>query len=348
MSPPKNKRATKTEELPNQLHLPLDGKADLSPATQIRSVSRAFRITFNDIGGKRQLDDSQKLQVSSGFDANMDRLDLSKKLVNAKHPAIKKKNAAKSEILACFKSRTLPYPEAGIRLLPIRSKASEEQLAEVDSFTTRIRELIENYYSAVADLQNEWTSVVNQARNELGTLFNANDYPTNVVDLLTCHFEPVNVELPDYYKHVSPAEYKAACDQLNRKFEEAAEMQREFVAKMLSNSVEQLVKSVTGFRKGEQRSFQNSVVTNLFAAFDEFREKTKVYGIGGRELEDTVERIRALLTTDSRSNKLRAVDVPDELRRDEQFSNRVTSGLQELTSHLATQTRSRRTRFLMR
>lgn len=233
-----------------------------------------------------------------GIEVSKDQLKLSK-LLYAKHPATRAKNVAKNRVKSLFDSLTLPFPERSVRLFPVHSEDPDEQNEEVEEFIRTIRRSIVDYDYAVRELQRAWPGILQCAQARLGDFFDPSDYPSakSLPALLTVSFEPFNVELPNYYKAVSPEEYKRATAMLAARFEKAALMQEQHITAAFAMALDQMVESLAGYQDGKQKSFRNSVVEHVFVAFKEFREKTQKYGIlQGTELERQFENVMQVMT----------------------------------------------------
>lgn len=284
---------------------------------KIQSVGRGFRLAFNDLGQQRKLRDHQTSQLLENISVDKRQLKLARVLYDSSHPAIKAKNKARAAVNDLFKASTIPYPEQGIRLFPVRGDELEDQVAEVEAFIKSMRDAIAEFDSAVEKLQSSWPSVVAKSREKLGDLFVASDYPSaeQLGDYLRISLEPYSVELPNYFQHVSPEEYQRAVNNMNDKFEDAARMQEDYIVQAFQSSMAQMVSSVSGYNDGKQKRFANSVVTNVFTAIDKFRDSVNRFGIlKGTALEDEFEKLHKVMTTGAAN----ADNLP-ELLRDSQY-----------------------------
>ncbi len=108
-----------------------------------------MKLSFKWFGVRRTLRRSTKevsrrtLCAESGF------LSTGKKLIDTSHPAYKKVSQVRSQALQYFRLRSLPFPEAGIRL--IRNRDLEE-------LSQRMNEYREELVSAVANCSSSFGS----------------------------------------------------------------------------------------------------------------------------------------------------------------------------------------------
>lgn len=283
----------------------------------IQSVGRGFRLAFHDLGQQRKLRDHQTSQLLENVAVDKRQLKLARVLYDSSHPAIKAKNKARADVNDLFKASTIPYPEQGVRLFPVRAEEIEGQVAEVEAFIKSIRASIADFDKSVEKLQASWPSVVSKSREKLGDLFVASDYPSaeNLGAYLRVSLEPYSVELPNYFQHVSPDEYQRAVANMNDKFEDAARMQEDYIVQAFQSSMAQMVSSVSGYNDGKQKRFANSVVTNVFAAIDKFKDSVNRFGVlKGTALEDEFEKLHKVMTAGAGT-----VDNLPGLLRDSQY-----------------------------
>jgi hypothetical protein len=79
--------------------------------------------------------------------------------------------AVRSEASSYWRTVTLPFPEAGIRLLPQNS---------LSMFASTMHTYRERLQEAARELGGQDDQIKSEAERRLGTLFNASDYPTTL------------------------------------------------------------------------------------------------------------------------------------------------------------------------
>ncbi len=334
--------ATKTKGPEKKSSKPAPGQTTLqesdttsSPGDRIRDVAHGFRLSFQGLSRTRTVKAAIQKEIADEYDADADALRTIKKLIPAGHPSVKKLSEATGKINDYFSSRTLPFPENGVRLFPARSLVEAERAKEVETFLDELQKLIGDYYAAAAELDKDWPSVLAQAQREQGQLFDADDYPKSVKETLQCRVYPYNVDIPNYYAKMSTRHYREAQHMLKARFAEAAKMQEQVVAKAMSDAVAQLAESVGGFHSGQQKTFKNSVVENVLAALKEFDEKARNFGIGGDEMAREFDKLHKVLLTDGTGRTIRERDVADELRRDKELAVSVTKQIAAMGEKIA-------------
>ncbi len=78
----------------------------------------AVRVSLSWLGVRKSLTVDQKNQTADTFGAEGAYLSAGKKLIDMKHPSFKAVTAVKNKAIGFWKSLTLPYPDAGGRLIP--------------------------------------------------------------------------------------------------------------------------------------------------------------------------------------------------------------------------------------
>ena len=92
-------------------------------ATQrLRTTMAAVKLSFTWLGVRRTLAPEQRTTAARAFHADRELLSASKFILDTKNPAYRAVAAVRSEASGYWRTVTLPFPEAGIRLLPQNSQ----------------------------------------------------------------------------------------------------------------------------------------------------------------------------------------------------------------------------------
>ncbi|MFH5806947.1 hypothetical protein ACG2DA_23135, partial [Alienimonas sp. DA493] len=114
-----------------------------NPAERLRGDAAAVRLHVSWPGLRRTLSAEQKEDAASPFDAESGSLSASKKLLDTKHPALRAAARVRHAAVSHWKSASLPYPEAGVRLLP---------RTDLPAFERRMTELQAELADAAAEV----------------------------------------------------------------------------------------------------------------------------------------------------------------------------------------------------
>ena len=289
---PRKKVKKKSKQLDQKLKAAKEKKATgVSPESRIQSATRGFKLGWGSLPHSKKLSEQQSSKMMQDVRAKADMIKRSKALFD-KNPFITAANRAKAKVMARFNSATFPFPEKGVRLFMLETKDIDYKnlsideidklhAAQIDIFTEEIRGLMAEYQEAVLELQENWPGVLADAKEALQEFYDEKDYPLaeEVPKRLYANLRPYNTELPREYGFVSPAERQQALQAYESQFKEAVRLQEEFVTELMRDAIDQMIESVTNFGEGKQKRFTNSVVENVFNAFEEFKTKTVRYGI---------------------------------------------------------------------
>ena len=106
------------------LCLAFHGRAGVtcSAAQRLRTTMAAVKLAFTWLGVRKTLAPEQRTTAARAFQADRDLLSASKFILDLKHPAYRAGAAVGSDASGYWRTVTLPFPEAGIRLLPQNSQ----------------------------------------------------------------------------------------------------------------------------------------------------------------------------------------------------------------------------------
>src|SRR3984957_18295153 len=88
-----------------------------SAPQRLRRTAAAVRVSLHWWGVHRRLSTQQKEEVSAGYAADARFLTAGKKIIDTRHEAFRKLSSIKSRLQTYWRGLTLPFVEAGIRLI---------------------------------------------------------------------------------------------------------------------------------------------------------------------------------------------------------------------------------------
>ena len=166
-----------------------------SPAQQLRTTMAGVRLSISWLGTRKSLNRAQKSQAADSFGADDNYVSAAKKLLDTSHPAFKAVTAVRHRIVSLFKGMSLPYPEPGIRLI---------RQDDIAVFNVHMQTLKAELEEAVAKLDEQYTELRSAARDRLGSLYDASDYPESLDGLFDVQWDFPAFEPPDYLRQLSP------------------------------------------------------------------------------------------------------------------------------------------------
>lgn len=254
----------------------------VTPSDRLRTTMAAARLSFTWLGVRKSLTSVQKNLAADSFGAEGKFLSAGKKLLDTTHPAFKAVTAIRGRAVAYWKGVSLPYPEAGIRLI------RQSSIAEFDQQVAEFRDELDD---AVGELDRHYDDLRSVARDRLGDLFDISDYPASLIGTFAIEHDYPSVEPPNYLRQLSPELYEQECRRVQSRFDEAVQLAETAFTEELSKLVEHLSERLSG-GDGRPKVFRDSVVENLTAFFDRFRD-LNVHS--SEQLDDLVSRAQHVL-----------------------------------------------------
>jgi hypothetical protein len=233
-----------------------------TPAQRLQTTMAAVRLTLRWFGVRKTLTPQQKNQAAESFGAEGEFLSARKKLLDTRHPVYKEVTAVRGRVTALWKRMSLPYPEAGLRLI---------RQDQIEEFNEQILQLRTDLEQAVARLGEHFTELKAAAQQRLGDLYNAADYPLSLEGLFAIDWDFPSIEPPDYLRQLSPALYEQERARVRARFEEAVQLAEEAFTSEFAKLISHLSERLNGTQDGEKKVFRDSAVTNLVEFFERFR-----------------------------------------------------------------------------
>jgi hypothetical protein len=233
-------------------------------AQRLRTTMAAVRVAFTWFGVSKSLTPEQRATAALAFDAEGQFLSATKKLVDTKAPTYRAVTAVRGKIESFWKSQSLPFPEPGVRL--IRQGEAEAFARQMDDYRVELAD-------AVAELDRHFGDLKRAARERLGSLYNAADYPETLEGLFAVTYDFPSVEPPGYLVALSPQLYEQEQARVSSRFEEAVRLAEEAFLAEFARLVAHLTERISGTGDdGTPKVFRDSAIGNLIAFFDRFRE----------------------------------------------------------------------------
>jgi hypothetical protein len=222
----------------------------------------AVKLSFTWLGVRKTLAPEQRTTAARAFHADRELLSASKLILDTKNPAYRAVAAVRSEASSYWRTVTLPFPEAGIRLLPQNS---------LGLFANTMQTYRERLQEAARELAAQYDTIKSEAERRLGTLFNASDYPQTLDGLFDMEWSVVPIEPPNYLVALSPDLFRQEQARVRERFESAVELAERAFATELQRLTAHLAERLTGLHDGQPKVFRDSAVENLREFFERFR-----------------------------------------------------------------------------
>jgi hypothetical protein len=253
-----------------------------TPAERLRRTAAAVRVHFTWLGTHKALTTSQKEEVGLTYAADSKLLTAGKRLLDVRHERFKALTGIKSRIASFWRGLTLPYVESGVRLI---------RQSDLESFIQTMEGFREELHQAERDLNAVYDRVLADARQRLGRLFNADDYPTEIQGLFDVDWDFPSIEPPAYLMRLNPDLFRQEQERVTHRFEEAVQLAEQAFIDELAKLISHLTERLTG--DGEPKIFRDSAVTNLTEFFQRFQKLNVRSNV---ELDSLVEQAQELVT----------------------------------------------------
>ena len=205
---------------------------------------------------------------------------------------------------------TLPYPEPGIRLI---------RQDQVQTFDDTVRELNDQLQEAVDKLDQHYAALQSGARESLGSLYNAADYPPTLKGLFGCAWEFPSVTPPDYLRRLNPGLFEQEKQRMSARFEEAVRLATDASTAEFAHLVGHLAERIGS--GPDKKVFRDSAVDGL----KEFFERFKTLNIhSSAQLDELVET----------AQKAVAGVAPQDLRDSESLRQQISGQMAGVLSAL--------------
>ena len=233
------------------------------PSQRLQATMAAARLSFTWLGVRKSLTAAQKNEAADSFGAEGAFISAGKKLIDTSHPAFKAVTAIRGRAISYWKGISLPFPEPGIRL--IRQDA-------ISAFDAQIQVFRDELDEAVSELDRHYDDLRTAARDRLGRLFNANDYPASLRSSFAIEHDFPSVEPPSYLRQLNPELYEQECERMRHRFEEAVQLAEQAFLDELNKLIEHLTERLSGAEDGKPKIFRDTAVTNLTEFFAKFKQ----------------------------------------------------------------------------
>ena len=241
-------------------------------------------------------------RVASGLvevDADKDSINVSKELLRS--PDLARLTALDTELRHWLYARSLPSRALKNGMYRVPLSTVEEFETYLETYQERRRECIDRFIDA-------YPALVEQARETLRDLFDAEDYPLAEVIRRSfgVEYSYLTLDTPKSLSNVSAAllarERAKAIEQAKLEVLEIQQAMREELAALLDHAVERLGSETGGKRRGKPKMFKDSLIDNMNEFFRTFEGRNVV---GDQELAGLVGEAQKILSGTN----------PNELRR---------------------------------
>jgi hypothetical protein len=234
-----------------------------NPAERLRRIAAAVRVSLHWWGTHRALTTQQKEEIGVATAADTRFLTAGKRLIDVRHEAFRRLTSVRNRIGSYWRGISLPYVEAGVRLI---------KQSDIESFVHKMEGFREELSQAETDLNAVYDQVKADARRRLGRLYNPADYPAEIRNLFGVEWDFPSVEPPNYLMQVAPEVYEAERQRVAARFDEAVRLAEQAFATEFARLLSHLTQRLANGENGERQVFRDSAVNNLIEFFGRFSQ----------------------------------------------------------------------------
>jgi hypothetical protein len=268
-----------------KLELPESHIDATEAGAELRANCLASKLHLKWLGVTRTLSAEQMARLVDGAEVDSGMIRASKKLLDAKHPTMKLLTNIRNRLLGTWRELTLPFVEAGTRLIPRHL---------VGEFESRMTMLKDELASAVEELEQEWPRLKEAAAERLGTFYNPEDYPDSLEDLFCVSWSYPETAVPSYLMAIDPGVYRREAARVAEKFEQAVELAELGFVEEFSKLVSHLTDRLTD-TDGERKIFRDSSLESLREFFPRFRQM-RLGGKAEEQLEELISQAQEIVS----------------------------------------------------
>lgn len=308
MTPPMMPPAASPALFPHVSMAPPSAGERANFAAKLRQQTLAVRVKHEKLGVRKALTRGQLRRAAEEFAADAQVLSAAKKLIDTRDPAYRAVVNVRTRATAYWRDTTTPFPEPGVRL--IRRDRVQPFESKMSGFRSELNQ-------AVAALQSHYEELKVRACQQLGDLFNPDDYPPRVDGEFDLDWDYPSFEPPAFLRDLHPQLYEQEVERVRGRFEEAVRLTEQALMTKLHEMVAHLAERLRGDADGKPKVFRDTAVERLNEFFGQFRE----LDIGSSaELQTLVDRAQAAV---------KGVNAGD-LRGDQSVRLRVAEQLGEI------------------
>lgn len=249
---------------------------------KLQDKMSGVRLSINKPGFRRIMGKTHIREVADLFDADNNSVSASRKIINNRHPLVAPIVSLLADTVHYVRARTVDYPEQGVRLC---------RLDQVQTIADGIAVRKARLADLLQDLKAGWSSVLDEAKERLGDLFDSSDYPNDPTAHFAIYLTFPEIKPDQRLMQINPELYAEQQKIIAAKFDEALVVAEAAAATEMKKLLENLVERLKPDAEGKKKILKGSTVANIAEFIELF--KTKTVG-NNKELESLMEKVSAM------------------------------------------------------
>lgn len=256
----------------------------MSLGQDLKDQTAGVAFKSHKFGVRRKLDQATRVQAAAPFGAEPDCLVASKCLLDTRSEPYRAVVDVITRARRYWKSMTVFFPVKGVRLI-------RRDLME--SFDTCMKQFAEELKTATDGLREEYKAMKQQARKDLGQLYNPSDYPDveTLLEEFAISWSYPSVDPPNFLKQLNPKLYEQEQARVAARFQEAMAAAEQTLAAEMQQIVTHLVDRLSTGETGSRKRLSEKAMSGLA----EFVERINSFSVHtSPELDALVKQVEQI------------------------------------------------------
>jgi hypothetical protein len=256
----------------------------MSLAQQLKYQTAGVAFKSHKFGVRRKLDDATRVQAAAPFGAEPACLVASKCLLDTQSEPYRAVVDVITRARRYWKAMTVFFPVKGVRLI---------RRDLVDAFDAEMKRFADELKSATDVLRDEYKTLKQQARKDLGQLYNPSDYPDpeTLLEEFAIEWSFPSVDPPNFLKQLNPKLYEQEQARVAARFQEAMAAAEQALAAEMQQLVSHLVDRLGRNESGTPKKLNEKAMNGLA----EFVERINSFSVHtSPELDALVKQIEQI------------------------------------------------------
>ena len=234
-------------------------------AKQLKDQTAGVAFKSHKFGVRRKLDQATRVQAAAPFGAEPDCLVASKCLLDTRSEPYRAVVDVITRARRYWKSMTVFFPVKGVRLI-------RRDLME--SFDVCMKQFAEELKTATDGLRDEYKAMKQQARKDLGQLYNPSDYPDveTLLEEFAISWSYPSVDPPNFLQKLNPKLYEQEQARVAARFQEAMAAAEQALAAEMQELVGHLVDRLGTNESGSRKKLSEKAMSGLAEFVQRFNQ----------------------------------------------------------------------------
>ena len=237
----------------------------MSLGQDLKDQTAGVAFRSHKFGVRRKLDQATRVQAAAPFGAEPECLVASKCLLDTRSEPYRAVVDVITRARRYWKSMTVFFPVKGVRLI---------RRDLIDSFDLCMKQFAEELKTATDGLRDEYKAMKQQARKDLGQLYNPSDYPDveTLLEEFAISWSYPSVDPPNFLQKLNPKLYEQEQARVAARFQEAMAAAEQALAAEMQELVGHLVDRLGTNESGSRKKLSEKAMSGLAEFVQRFNQ----------------------------------------------------------------------------